>query len=164
MGPYEASLRQAARERRQRLDFPEARQCENLSRSPALASPSASPFPSSTPPALSSPLSCSTTSVTKPRLTIHAVQARVAAAFGISQKNKRIWLQRRSERMYSPRNIAMALARELMPDASFTKITHAFGEKCHSMVSRACKSVEMRADDGRRVQFDAMVVAARVDG
>jgi chromosomal replication initiator protein len=95
----------------------------------------------------------------KPRLTIHAVKARVAAAFGISTKNKRIWLQRRSERMYSSRNVAMALARELVPDASFTKIARAFGERSHCTVLRACRSVESRCktDD----EFSSMVGGLR---
>jgi chromosomal replication initiation ATPase DnaA len=92
-------------------------------------------------------------------LTIHAVKARVAAAFGISTKNKRIWLQRRSERMCSPRNVAMALAREMVPDASFTKIAQAFGERYHTMVLRACRSVEIRAvaDD----EFSSMLGGLR---
>lgn len=157
MGPYEAALRQEARERRQRLMFPPQgrKECEELSELLVVKPVKLS----SCLPALSPALSSSIISPTKPRLTIHAVKARVAAAFGISTKNKRIWLQRRSERMYSPRNVAMALAREMVPEASFMKITQAFGEKHHSMVLRACRSVEARAvtDD----EFSAMLWGLR---
>ena len=152
MGPYETSLRQAAIERRQRLHFPRGRQenveCEIPSRLPRSQPPLLLPYTpscvSSCLPSSSSPLLSALTSPSRPRLTIHAVKARVAAAFGISTKNKRIWLQRRSERMYSPRNVAMALAREMVPDASFTKIAQAFGERSHSTVLRACRGVESR--------------------
>ncbi len=161
MGPYEAALRQAAVERRKRLMFSRNGRldCENLLKSPALPASSRLQHMALYSPDLLSasslPISPSIISRSRPRLTIHAVKARVADAFGISTKDKIRWLLRRSERSYSPRNIAMALAMELVPDVSLAKIAVAFGEKQHTLVFRACRTVEERC--AADAEFDETV-------
>jgi chromosomal replication initiator protein len=81
-------------------------------------------------------------------LTIEAIQKRVADHFDIRLAD--MTSKRRPENIAFPRQIAMALSRQLT-DASLSQIGDAFGGRDHGTVLHACRAVK------NRMEVDAQV-------
>jgi len=95
-----------------------------------------------------------------PRITVADVQAATCAHFGLEPGD--MTTDCRSKRIARPRQIAMALARQLTPRA-LTEIGRLFGGRDHTTVLHAISAVERRAreDDDIRAARDAIAAAAK---
>jgi chromosomal replication initiator protein len=84
-------------------------------------------------------------------ITIENIQKTVANYFNIRVSDMRS--KKRSRAIAAPRQIAMALAKELT-DHSLPEIGDSFGGRDHTTVLHACRKVEERAAEDPRVRED----------
>jgi hypothetical protein len=92
-------------------------------------------------------------------LTIGTVKAAVAFSFNLQIAE--LSSHRRHARLVLPRQVAMWLCKELIPEKSFPQIGRAFGKRDHTTVMHACRVAPEKIK--RDPQLAALVASIRAD-
>lgn len=98
----------------------------------------------------------------KPELNIEYIQHIVAEHFNLTVED--LSSRKRTKMIVYPRQIAMYLARKILPDATTPQVGLAFGGRDHTTVMHSCEKIAVELESDSKLQDTIMDIERKITG